>query len=153
MKIVVDSNIIFSAILKTESNIGQLLTNSKNYFDFYTINYSHTEIENHKNKIISITKYSDWEYQKVTELISTKIHYINEAIIPPDIYEEAIKIVAHFDIDDAYFVAISLYLNAKLWTGDKKLINNLAKNGYRNTLTTEKLYQKFLLKEQKAKRF
>lgn len=153
MRIIVDSNIIFSAILKTESKIGQLLTNSKNYFEFYTINYSRTEIENHKHKIVKLTGYSDLEYQTVTELISSKIRYINEAILPKEICIKATEIVSDFDIDDAYFVAISLFLNAKLWTGDKVLINNLFAKGYRNTITTNNLYHKFLLKEQRAKRF
>jgi len=153
MRIVVDSNIIFSAILKTESKIGQLLTNSKNYFEFYTINYSRSEIENHKYKILKITGYSDWEYQKVSELITTKIRYINEAIIPKDVCIQATEIVSDFDIDDAYFVAVSMFLNAKLWTGDKVLINKLLAKGYKNTITTEKLYYKFLIREQQRKRF
>jgi hypothetical protein len=35
MKIVVDSNIVFSAILNTQSNIGQLILNSSKYFNFF----------------------------------------------------------------------------------------------------------------------
>ena len=37
MKIVVDSNIVFSAILNTRSNIGQLIINGSSHFDYYTI--------------------------------------------------------------------------------------------------------------------
>lgn len=37
MKIVIDLNIVFSAILNTKSKIGQLIINGSKYFDFYTV--------------------------------------------------------------------------------------------------------------------
>lgn len=36
MKVVVDTNIVFSSILNSDSKIGDLLLNSGNYIDFYT---------------------------------------------------------------------------------------------------------------------
>ncbi len=47
MKITVDSNIVFSAILNTKSNIGQLLTIGNKHFIFYTVDLLKTEIYNH----------------------------------------------------------------------------------------------------------
>jgi len=37
MKIVVDTNIVFSAILNTKGKIGQLILNGSKFFDFYTV--------------------------------------------------------------------------------------------------------------------
>ena len=102
MKVIVDTNIIFSGILKAESKIGQLLTNSKNYFDFYTVDYALVEIEKHKDKILSITKYSEPEYRKVIGLITKKIKYINESVIPENTLSKAIGLVEDFDLDDSY---------------------------------------------------
>lgn len=45
MKIVIDSNIVFSAILNTKSKIGQLIINGSQYFDYYTIGLLKTEIK------------------------------------------------------------------------------------------------------------
>jgi len=38
-KIIVDTNIVFSALLNTNSRIGQILINGKNRFDFYSPAY------------------------------------------------------------------------------------------------------------------
>jgi len=40
MKIIVDTNIVFSAILNSNSRIGKILLNSKEHFQFFpAINY------------------------------------------------------------------------------------------------------------------
>ena len=39
MKVVVDTNIVFSAILNPQSNIGQILLNKDNKLQFYSVNY------------------------------------------------------------------------------------------------------------------
>lgn len=47
MKIVVDTNIIFSSILNSNSNIGDLIFNSDNQFEFYSCSYMRFEILKH----------------------------------------------------------------------------------------------------------
>lgn len=49
-KIIVDTNIVFSALLNTNSRIGQILINGKNYFDFYSPEYVRFEIFQHKKR-------------------------------------------------------------------------------------------------------
>ena len=49
MKIIVDSNIVFSAMLNKQSVIGDVLLNSQEYFEFYTFEYLREEIANHKS--------------------------------------------------------------------------------------------------------
>ncbi len=58
-KLVVDTNIVFSAILNTESNIGDLFLNSDDVFIFYSSLYLRQEIENHKDKLIQTSKLSE----------------------------------------------------------------------------------------------
>ncbi len=59
MKIVVDSNIVFSTILNTKSKIGQLLINGSKYFDFYTVGLLKDEIFKHKDKILDLTNFAE----------------------------------------------------------------------------------------------
>jgi len=47
VKIVVDTNIIFSALLNTNNTIGEILINSGNAFEFYSCNYMRYEIQKH----------------------------------------------------------------------------------------------------------
>lgn len=51
MKIVVDTNIIFSAILNSNSNIGNLLFNSDKHFEFFSCSYMRYEIHKHWNRL------------------------------------------------------------------------------------------------------
>jgi predicted nucleic acid-binding protein len=49
-KLIVDSNIIFSAILNVNSRIGQILLTSE-FYDFYSPKYVRIEILNHQEKL------------------------------------------------------------------------------------------------------
>jgi predicted nucleic acid-binding protein len=51
MKIVVDTNIIFSALLNSNSTIGDLLFNSDAYFEFYSCTYMRYEIQKHWERL------------------------------------------------------------------------------------------------------
>lgn len=62
MKITVDSNIVFSAILNTKSNSGQILTIGSKYLDFYIIGLLKIEILNQQSKIQDITGFSNDEF-------------------------------------------------------------------------------------------
>jgi predicted nucleic acid-binding protein len=42
---------------------------------------------------------------------------------------------------DITFVALSLFLDIKLWTGDKLLISGLTKKGFKNIITTQEILQ------------
>jgi predicted nucleic acid-binding protein len=59
MKIIVDTNIVFSALLNSNSHIGQLLLDSRNYFEFYSCKYLQKELFNHFHKIRAYTKLCD----------------------------------------------------------------------------------------------
>ncbi|MEL7534875.1 MAG: PIN domain-containing protein, partial [Bacteroidota bacterium] len=43
--------------------------------------------------------------------------------------------------DDIAFVSLNEFLNARLWTGDKELIQGLSTNGYDKIITTEGLLE------------
>ncbi|MFA6402972.1 MAG: PIN domain-containing protein [Salinivirgaceae bacterium] len=147
MKIIVDSNIVFSGILNKESRIGELLIKSKDYFDFYSVDQLKFELQKHKEKIIKTTGFSEVEYEEVRELAISKIKFIRDELIPKSYLIEAEKILQEIDIDDTVFVALADHLQANLWTGDLELINGLQKQGYKNTITTKELYQIYLKKE------
>jgi len=70
VKIIVDSNIAFSAILNTSSNIGQILLVGSKYFDFLSVNFLKFEITKHKKKIKQISGYDEEKYFNIYKLIS-----------------------------------------------------------------------------------
>ena len=50
-KIIIDTNIVFSALLNTNSRIGQILINGNRYYDFYLPEYIRFEIFEHTEKL------------------------------------------------------------------------------------------------------
>ncbi len=50
-KIIIDTNIVFSALLNINSRIGQILINGNKSFDFYSPDYIRQEIFEHQRKI------------------------------------------------------------------------------------------------------
>ena len=149
IKVIVDTNIVFSALLNTNSRIGQILINGKNHFDFYSPAYVRFEIFKHKEKIKSFGKLTDNEFIEIYSLILKNITILNHAIIPTDIYKNAELMCHDIDVDDTIFVAVSNFMKGTLWTGDIKLLNGLIKKGYKNFIKTDDLYQIFLKKERK----
>ncbi len=139
MKVIVDTNIIFSALLNTNGTIGDLLFNSNGTFTFYSCNYMRFEIEKHWEKLKRISKLSDSQLDEARFRIFENIHFINEELIPPKIWLIAEKISTDIDIDDTDFIALTKYLKGYLWTGDKELYNGLKIKNFKRVFTTIEL--------------
>lgn len=131
MKIVVDTNIVFSTILNSSSRIADLLFNSDKHFQFYSCNYLRYELNNNWEKLKRISKLTDEQLNLSYTLVLSKIAFINEESIPSNIWLDSEIITKDIDIDDTDFVALTTYLDATLWTGDLVLLNGLKKNGYK----------------------
>lgn len=140
MRIVVDSNIAFSAILNSNSKIGTIILYPKTQLNFYSTNQLLEEIEEHKGKLKSLSGYSETELDQIINLITQKIRFINIKLIPHEIFRKALSLTHDVDIDDTEFVALAEHAKAKLWTGDKKLIQGLSKKNWKKVVSTEDLF-------------
>jgi predicted nucleic acid-binding protein len=139
MKIVVDTNIIFSTLLNSNSTIGDLIFNSDKYFEFYSCSYMRYEIQKHWERLKKISKLSDGQLQVSYTQILSKLKFINEEIIPVEMWLASEEITKGIDIDDTDFVALTKFLKATLWTGDKVLYNGLKKLDFKKLLSTTEL--------------
>ncbi|MFN4084172.1 MAG: PIN domain-containing protein [Bacteroidia bacterium] len=139
MRIVEDTNIVFSAILNIDSNIAKLLILYSHKFEFYTCDFLKIEIAKHKDKILKITGFTDNEFYEIEFLVTKNIHFFNHLLISEEIMNETTDLIIKTDIYDVPFVALTKYLNASLWTGDKKLFKALNKNKFIKTISTEQL--------------
>ncbi len=146
MKIVVDSNIIFSALLRTHTTFGQVIFNSDGIFEFYSAQYMRTEIRRHWGKLLKISKLTDQQLDESYYTLLTKISFINEEIIPQKIWEESEKLVDRIDLDDTDFIALTRYLKGKLWTGDNVLRDGLKSRGFKSVMTTSELLKQWTKK-------
>jgi predicted nucleic acid-binding protein len=152
MKIVVDSNIVFSAILNSQGKIGQLIINGSTHFKLFSIGLLKEEILNHKSKILSISGLTQQQFDKSLKAITDRINFIDEILISDIDIRKALDLVSGIDEKDTLFVALTNHLNAKLWTGDQKLVSGLSKKGYTKTISTEDLHKIFLEKQFKTQK-
>lgn len=142
MNIVVDSNIVFTALLNPTAKIGQLLIYGQKQFSFFAPQLLKEEIKKHKVRIISLSEGLDESsFEEVRDEIFNCIQFISEEQIPFHFWHDAIPLVRDTDMDDIAFVVLANYLDAKLWTGDKKLIAGLSSHGYERLISTEDLFE------------
>jgi predicted nucleic acid-binding protein len=139
LKIVVDTNIVFSAILKPGSRIGKIILTSKKHFQFYTCDFLKTELLKHRDKLLKLTKLSSHELDELEFLLTKNIVFINENLLPEKIITTSENILTGIDLNDTPFVALTKHLKAKLWTGDKELALGIETKKYIETLTTIQL--------------
>ncbi len=145
MRVVVDTNIVFSAILNTNSKISMIILQPKSKLNLYSTGQLQNEIVEHWNKLKKISTYSEIELHKASTLIISKIKFISVQLIPRNLYNAAERLTSDIDIDDTEFVALTEHIKGKLWTGDKELISGLKKKKWEKIISTAELY-KFILK-------
>lgn len=139
MKIIIDTNIIFSALLNSTGTIGDLIFNSDKHFEFYSCSYMKHEIDKHWDKLKSISKLTEEQLQVARLELFKKINFINEELIPEKQWLSAERIVKDIDIDDSDFVALTNFMKGYLWTGDKPLYNGLKEKNFKKVINTKEL--------------
>ena len=140
MRIIVDTNIVFSALLNSNSRIGRLLFDTRDKFRFYSCKYLQKEIHRHTDKIRQYSGLNNDDLSELIALVESRIFFLEEKLLPAAIISEAKELVKDVDFDDFAFVAIANHLDAWLWTGDKKLIAGLQQKGYQRIVSTADLW-------------
>jgi predicted nucleic acid-binding protein len=108
-------------------------------FKFFTSEYLFQELENHKKKLQKASKLTEEEILKARTELFKYIKIISLELIPQDIWLIAEDLTFDIDPDDISFVALSIFLDAYLWTGDKDLYAGLKNKGFYNVFLTSEL--------------
>jgi predicted nucleic acid-binding protein len=141
MRIVVDANIVFSAILNTNGKIGDILINGGKRFEFIAPEFLRYEIKSHYPKLIKISGLTIAEIQEAEFQIYKAIKFFSEETIKPSTWIRAEKLVAEIDPNDIQYIAYSKHFNCKIWSGDKALMQGLKKKKFTKFVTTEDLFR------------
>jgi len=143
MNIVVDTNIIFSALINANSTIPEMIITPFRNFRFYTSEFLFEELNSHKSKLQKASRLTEKEIGRAKTELFKYITVISLDIIPQEIWREAERLTFNIDPDDIPFVALSIFLDAFLWTGDKILYNGLIKNDFDKVILTSQLREIF----------
>ena len=141
MNIIVDTNIVFSAILNSNGKIADILINSGNIFNFIAPNFLRIEIFKHYSKLVKISGLTLEQILESEYQIYKSITFISEEQIDKKNWQIAYELVHDIDPKDSVYIAYSKQFNCNLWTGDLKLIMGLVKKDYHHFFSTDDLYQ------------
>lgn len=139
MRIIVDTNIVFSALLNSSSKIGKILIHSRKHFQFYSCEYLKTEILKHRKRILKLPKLPDTELAELENLVTHNITFIDERLLPQELLLKIEVLLKSIDPNDTPFVALTKHLEAKLWTGDMHLYKGLKAKRFKEVVTTAEL--------------
>jgi predicted nucleic acid-binding protein len=130
-KIVLDTNLLFSALRSRNTTFREKLFSDE--YTFYSSKYIIVEIFKHKERIFKNAKIADEGevYEYLNEILQ-RIHFVNEDFVSLTNYTIAYKLCKDVDEFDTPFVALSLQLNAQLWSRDEKLKTGLRNKGFDN---------------------
>jgi len=118
MNIVIDSNILFSALIK-DSFTRDIILKYTGFFLFPDFIFE--EVENHKEELLEKSKLNKPDFDNLLRLILKKVFIVPNEVLSP-YKKEALEIVKDIDVDDVMFAACALaYPNSIIWSDDKKL--------------------------------
>ncbi len=133
MIVVVDSNIFFSALLSKNSLQLEILM--KEDYKFVAPNFLFTEIFKYKEKILKYSKLNSDELLELLNNILSNIQFIPFNIVSSASIQQAFEFCNNVDEKDIPFVPLTIELNASLWTGDKRLVEDLSAKGFTQIFT------------------
>lgn len=139
MKLVVDANIVFSSLLRSDGAVGDLFFNSRPPLSLFAPDTLREELANHRGKLVKLSKRSAAVMAALERLTLARITFLNEALISTVSWARAREVMIGLDDDDTVYVALAIQLKIPLWTGDKRLRKGLLKNGSDQTLDTAAL--------------
>jgi predicted nucleic acid-binding protein len=119
LRLVVDTNIIISAMIK-DSTVRKIIVESG--IDFFTPDFTFDEINRHLNDICKRNSLSRKINLKILSILSKYINVVDFGFYAHKI-TEARKIIGKIDEKDIPFLALALsFENDGIWTNDKHFL-------------------------------
>ena len=122
--VIVDTNILFAALVSSRSRLREILFTA-NELSFSCPRFLFVELFKHKERILAATELSEDELLDALNVLLSRVHFVEEATIPLGTWLEARRLCHDIDEKDTPFVALTLHLNARLWTDDAELKSGL----------------------------
>lgn len=135
MTVIVDANIIISAIIKPESEIASLLLlNTK--AELVIPDYALEEIKRHRSRICHERGVSSSFFTEMLSKITFRLLVFSTEMLSNETLLQAVALTSSIDPNDALYVSFSLELDALFWTGDLKLYRGLRRKGFNRVINT-----------------
>jgi predicted nucleic acid-binding protein len=115
MKIVIDTNILLSAMIK-ESLTRNIIMNAN--MELYYPQIALSEVHKHKNIVIRKAGLDELEYERIFQIITEKLKLVKFSRIRSKVHQ-ATKIIGKRDPNDVIFIATALSIpHSVIWSND-----------------------------------
>jgi len=116
MELIIDANILLSALISTNGKTYDLIFNDR--LKLFAPDFLLDELEKHKNEILFKSELSESEFELFLSLISSRIEFFSYSE-----FKRFISISKKIspDPNDTEYFALALRLNCGIWSNDKKL--------------------------------
>ncbi len=126
--VIVDTNILFSALLSTQSSFAETLLKSEH--QFFVCEQILVEMFKHKEKIARLSKLSESDLIRFYYILLKRLYLFKEDLLSLENRKKAFELCRDVDETDTPHVALTLELDGLLWTGDKALKEGLKLKGF-----------------------
>lgn len=135
MKVVVDTNVIFSALIAAGKTRDLILLED---LDLLIPEFFYNELRNNEKEIISKTSLTESEFSTLLNIFFEDVDVIPKAEFEDEI-SLAKDIMEDIDPDDVPFVALAMKKDVRIWSDDKHFQQQETVEVFR----TEDLLEKF----------
>lgn len=126
--VVVDTNVLFSALLRKSARFTEVLLTSDRRFLINELVV--VELFKHKEKIVRLSRLGDEDVVHLFYELMRELELYKEELVAPANRAKAAELCQDIDLTDAPHVAIALETGGLLWTGDEKLKEGLRAKGF-----------------------
>lgn len=126
--VVVDTSILFSALLRKSARFTEVLLTSDRRFLINELVV--VELFKHKEKVVRLSRLGDEDVVHLFYELLRELELFKEELVAPATRAKAAELCRDVDLTDAPHVAIALETGGLLWTGDEKLKKGLRAKGF-----------------------
>jgi predicted nucleic acid-binding protein len=135
-KVIVDTNVIFSALLGGGGRFAEALLQSGHAF--HVGESVLVELFRHKEKILRLSRLEDEDLARFYHVLLRRLTLFKEDLIAPAHWHAARELCSGVDESDTPHIALTLELDGLLRTGDKRLREGLVSKGFDRFFTPER---------------
>lgn len=127
--IVIDTNLVFSALVSRRAQLRELLLTEPG-LRLVCPRFLFVELFKHKERIARATELPEDELLEFLNALLARLEFVEEAAIPVGTWVEARRLCRETDAKDIAFIALVLHLKCRLWSGDEELKAGLRSKGF-----------------------
>jgi predicted nucleic acid-binding protein len=88
-----------------------------------------------------LTRNPIFEIKKQIKFLTSHLLFVDEKEIARTALSKADFLITQLDYNDLPFLAVAIYYDSLLWTGNLKLYKGLRRKGFKNVITAKELSQ------------